>query len=81
MRYRYFVDFRHGISVFANFSYGIVVLGTPQCPPHLKLGMKRHIYWPAFHVILAARSEISTWSNVLSPTPSVINLSCLEPFG
>ena len=35
MRYRYFVD-RHGISVFANFSYGIAVLGTPpppQCPP------------------------------------------------
>ena len=33
MRYRYFVHFRHGISVFANFLYGIVVLGTPQCPP------------------------------------------------
>ena len=33
MRYRYFVDFRHGISVFANFSYGIAVLGTPQCSP------------------------------------------------
>ena len=34
MQYRYFVHFRHGISVFANFSYGIAVLGTPQCPPH-----------------------------------------------
>ena len=33
MRYRYFVDFRHGISVFANFSYGIAVLGTPQYVP------------------------------------------------
>ena len=33
MRYRYFVDFRHGISVFGNFSHGIAVLGTPQCPP------------------------------------------------
>ena len=32
MRYRYFVHFRHGISVFANFSYGTAVLGTPQCP-------------------------------------------------
>ena len=33
MRYRYFVD-RHGISVFANFCYGIAVLGTiPPCPP------------------------------------------------
>ena len=33
MRYRYFVDFGHGISVFHNFSFGIAVLGTPQCPP------------------------------------------------
>ena len=33
MRYRYLDDFRHGISVFAIFSYGIAVLGTPQCPP------------------------------------------------
>ena len=40
-------------------------------------------YCPAFLVILAARSEISTWSNVLSltSTPSVSNLSCLQPFG
>ena len=33
MRYRHFVYFRHGIWVFVNFSYGIAVLGTPQCPP------------------------------------------------
>ena len=33
MRYRYLDDFWHGISVFAIFSYGIAVLGTPQCPP------------------------------------------------
>ena len=32
MQYRYFVDFRHGISVFANFSYGIAALGTPNLP-------------------------------------------------
>ena len=32
MRYRYLVDLRRGISVFAIFSYGIAVLGTPQCP-------------------------------------------------
>ena len=25
--------FWHCISVFANFSYGIALLGTPQCPP------------------------------------------------
>ena len=37
MRYRYLVDLRRGISVFAIFSYGIAVLGTPQCPPHLGL--------------------------------------------
>ena len=35
MRYRYFDDFRRGISVFVIFSYGIAVLGTPQCPPPL----------------------------------------------
>ena len=34
MRYRYLDYFRRGISVFAIFSYGITVLGTPQCPPH-----------------------------------------------
>ena len=33
MRYRYLDDFPRGISVFAIFSYGIAVLGTPQCPP------------------------------------------------
>ena len=33
MRYRYLVDFWPGISVFVIFSYGIAVLGTPQCPP------------------------------------------------
>ena len=32
MQYRYFVDFRHGVSVFANFSYGFAVLGTPNVP-------------------------------------------------
>ena len=36
MRYRYLDDFRRGISVFAIFSYGIAVLGTPQCPPPLE---------------------------------------------
>ena len=33
MRYRYLDDFRRGISVCAIFSYGIAVLGTPQCSP------------------------------------------------
>ena len=35
--YWYLDDFRRGISVFAIFSYGIAVLGTPQCPPPLPL--------------------------------------------
>ena len=35
MRYRYLDNFRRGISVFAIFSYGITVLGTPQCPPFI----------------------------------------------
>ena len=39
MRYRYLDDFRRGISVFAIFSYGIAVLGTPQCPPHYSLAL------------------------------------------
>ena len=33
MQYWCLVDFRHDISVFANFSCGNTVLGTPQCPP------------------------------------------------
>ena len=37
MRYQYFVDFWHGISVFPNFSYGIAVLGTPNAPPSMAL--------------------------------------------
>ena len=32
MRYQYFVDFWHSNSAFASFSYGFVVLVTPQCP-------------------------------------------------
>ena len=45
MRYRYLDDFRRGISVFAIFSYGIAVLGTPQCPPHYSM-CKKH--WESF---------------------------------
>ena len=33
MRYGYLDGFRHGISVFAIFSYGNGVLGTPQMSP------------------------------------------------
>ena len=30
MRYRYFIDFQHGSSVFANFSDSIAVLVNPN---------------------------------------------------
>ena len=43
MRYRYLVDLRRGISVFAIFSYGIAVLGTPQCPPLYTVGIETRI--------------------------------------
>ena len=33
MLYRHLDDFRRGIAVFAIFSYGIAVLGSPQCSP------------------------------------------------
>ena len=51
MRYRYLVDLRSGISVFAIFSYGIAELDTPQCPPRPNyyenaVGVScRHIAW------------------------------------
>ena len=51
MRYRYLDDFRRGISVFAIFSYGIAVLGTPQCPPLF-------IFKPAIELPLTTRQQI-----------------------
>ena len=39
MRYQYFVDFWHGISVFANVSYGIAVLGTPSNAPPASMAL------------------------------------------
>ena len=44
MRYRYLDDFRLGISVFAIFSYGIAVLGTPQCPPQFRCSLGISLY-------------------------------------
>ena len=61
MRYRYFVDFRHGISVFAKFSCGITVLGTPQCP-RLRAGSQ----WVEVHegpVLSAAVSQLVATSS------------------
>ena len=45
MRYRYLDDFRRGISVFAIFSYGIAVLGTPQCPPQHAKNPPNSVRW------------------------------------
>ena len=43
MRYRYFVDFRHCVSVFTNFSHSIAVLGTPN----ITLGIKIRLHTSA----------------------------------
>ena len=61
MRYRYLDDFRRGISVFAIFSFGIAVLGTPQCPPPRELFnpllpicnhfYKTHKLWTLNHIV------------------------------
>ena len=56
MRYRYLGDFRRGISVFAIFSYGIAVLGTPQCPPP---------YWPEKLLLL---TSCTNWWEELNQT-------------
>ena len=63
MRYWYFVDFRHGISVFVKFSYGIAVLGTPQCLPgevikgggHVSREKLKIAYYYMNYLILLAR--------------------------
>ena len=52
MRYRYLDDFRRGISVFAIFSYGIAVLGTPQCPPRPSFNIPL-----AVHVVYSSHGE------------------------
>ena len=56
MRYRYLDDFRRGISVFAIFSYGIAVLGTPQCPPLYLRGRDFHLPSTAVIISVLARA-------------------------
>ena len=46
MQYHYFVDFPLGILVFANFSYGIAVLGTPQRSPPFRRGKTCAVHGP-----------------------------------
>ena len=46
MRYWFLDDIRRGISVFAMFSYGIAVLGTPQCPPRSASDWLKQIFSP-----------------------------------
>ena len=68
MRYRYLDDFQRSISVFAIFSYGIAVLGTPQCPPPVSTDFQTKI-WVLFKFSASClflkrsvkTSEISAW--------------------
>ena len=55
MRYRYLVDLRRGISVFAIFSYGIAVLGTPQFSPSLVI----EVFWPKFFKVITFFAKMS----------------------
>ena len=58
MRYRYLDDFGRGISVFAIFSYGIAVLGTPQCPPRLTVEFYK-FFWNIVGELLVASLSYS----------------------
>ena len=64
MRYRYLIDFRRDISVFTIFSYGIAVMGTPQCPPLLSCDPKN---WTSF----LTTSLIATLFKILTLRPSL----------
>ena len=59
MRYRYLVDLRRGISVFAIFSYGIAVLGTPQCPPRLAMKIFKSHHNSLKHALLLQRVTVT----------------------
>ena len=55
MQYRYVVYFRHGISVFANFSYGVAVLGASQCPPCTTIPTERQRKGPIIGIDVYAQ--------------------------
>ena len=59
MRYRYLDDFRRGISVFAIFSYGIAVLGTPPLHPHHPLMSPSNVMPSTIVVTLITCGSIS----------------------
>ena len=70
MRYRYLDDFRRGISVFAIFSYGIAVLGTPQCPPQEEKCKKTTQLLSRHNSVTAAVSKGQTTSQALTELAS-----------
>ena len=55
MQYRYVVYFRHGLSVFANFSYGVAVLGASQCPPRTTIPTERQRKGPIIGIDVYAQ--------------------------
>ena len=56
MRYWYFADFQHCISVFADFSYGVAVLGIPPMSPSLL------ILFNPLTLLEAKECPLKTWS-------------------
>ena len=64
-------DFRRSISVFAIFSYGIAVLGTPQCPPLKGMISSSNFVEIARLVVLARKDPGTTspFSSLLDPLP------------
>ena len=68
MRYRYLDDFRRGISVFAIISYGIAVLGTPQCPPRLGIPIDRVPTSKSYVFCIGMNSFYPTFDSFLVPS-------------
>ena len=75
MRYRYLDDFRRGISVFVIFSYGIAVLGTPQCPPRYYI--QDVIYHSHFIVLPLHSLSSQTMLTFSQPEQKRYSLQCV----
>lgn len=78
MRYRYLVDFRRGISVFANFSCSIAILDTPlplQCLPLNALPLRSIFAFATTWV----RNKFVTLCIRLSEKSSVLFTAALRP--
>ena len=81
MRYRYFVDFRNGIAVFAKFSYGVALLGTPQL-------IKRYLASTFYYHDLCLLSYFDDFGNLKLKTytrfwftdyfTNLVNINCMS---